>query len=299
MTEGFVVQPTELGLSSPGMQLGDTPEETRAIWRSLPPLYWMMEAAQWKPGVRVFAENPARRGSDGRRPPVIAMQYVGAGKVLFHATDETWRWRRRVGDAYFARYWIQTIRWLAAENFPTGGDRRSFPRTGASIGPAIPCGCAEFADERVAPDDDNGVAVVLERPGRKTHRLQLHRSDAGRGTFTGVFQKAPAGSYHAWIASPALEGRAAAVDFSVSPPPGEFARLAMDAAEMRQAAEETKGRFYTFADADRLLVDLPPGRPATIETLPPLPLWNSPLTLLLLFGLLIGEWIMRKRGGMA
>ena len=99
--------------------------------------------------------------------------------------------------------------------------------------------------------------------------------------------------------SPALEGRAAAVDFTVSPPPGEFAHLAMDVAEMRQAADESKGRFYTVADADRLLADLPPGRPATIETLPPLPLWNSPPALLLFFGLLIGEWILRKRGGMA
>jgi hypothetical protein len=282
------------------MQLGDTPEETRAIWRGLPPLYWMIEAAQWKPGVRVLAENPAGVGVDGRRPPVIAMQYVGAGKVLFHATDETWRWRRRVGDAFFARYWIQTIRWLARAKLSDGRrsaelstDRREY-RPGDPVRLRV-----EFADERAAPADDNGVAVVLERQGRKTERVQLHRSESGRGTFEGVFDKAPMGNYHGWIASPVLEGRAAAVDFTVSPPPGEFARLAMDASEMRQAAEETKGRFYTFTDADRLLADLPPARPTTIETLPPLPLWNSSLALLLFLGLLIGEWIMRKRGGMA
>ncbi len=260
----------------------------------------MIEAAQWKPGVRVLAENPAGVAGDGRRPPVIAMQYVGAGKVLFHATDETWRWRRGGEDAFFARYWIQTIRWLARGKLSDGRrsaelstDRREY-RPGDSVRLR-----AEFADERTAPAADNGVAVVLERQGRKTERVQLHRSEAGRGTFEGVFDKAPMGSYHGWIALPALEGTAAAVDFTVSPPPGEFARLAMDAAEMRQAAAETKGRFYTFADADRLLADLPPGRPATIETLPPLPLWNSRFALLLFLGLLIGECIMRKRGGMA
>ena len=31
--QGFVVQPTDLGLADPAMQLGDTPEETAAIWR--------------------------------------------------------------------------------------------------------------------------------------------------------------------------------------------------------------------------------------------------------------------------
>ena len=45
------MQPTELGLASPAMQLGDTPEESRAIWQNLPPLYWMVEAADLKPGV--------------------------------------------------------------------------------------------------------------------------------------------------------------------------------------------------------------------------------------------------------
>ena len=31
LAEGFVVQPTEMGLASPSMQLGDSPQQTRAI----------------------------------------------------------------------------------------------------------------------------------------------------------------------------------------------------------------------------------------------------------------------------
>ncbi len=68
---------------------------------------------------------------------------------------------------------------------------------------------------------------------------------------------------------------------------------------MRQAADMTKGRCYTLADADRLLDDLPEGRQVPIESLPPLPLWNKWPVLLVLLVLLIGEWILRKRGGMA
>ena len=88
LTEGFVVRPTELGLASPGMQLGDSPEESGRIWRGLPPLYWLLEVPELKPGARVLAEHPTRVGPDGRHLPVICFQYVGAGKVLFHATDE-------------------------------------------------------------------------------------------------------------------------------------------------------------------------------------------------------------------
>src|SRR5208282_4560875 len=60
LIEGFVVRPTDLGLASPAMQLGDTPEETERIWRSLAPLYWLLELPELKPGVRVLAEHPTR-----------------------------------------------------------------------------------------------------------------------------------------------------------------------------------------------------------------------------------------------
>ena len=121
LTEGFVVQPTEMGLASPFMQLGDSPEQSRAVWQKLPPLYWMTELSDLKPSARVLAEHPARKGPDGKRLPLIIMQYVGGGgKVLFHAIDETYRWRRLVGDLYFARYWIQTLRFLSRSKLAEG-----------------------------------------------------------------------------------------------------------------------------------------------------------------------------------
>ncbi|MGA2259594.1 MAG: hypothetical protein ABSG53_33375, partial [Thermoguttaceae bacterium] len=84
LTDGFVVQPTEIGLASPPMQLGDSPEQTKAIWQKLPPLYWMTEVFDLKPSARVLAEHPTRIGPDGKRLPLIIMQYVGGGgKVLF------------------------------------------------------------------------------------------------------------------------------------------------------------------------------------------------------------------------
>ena len=100
------------------------------------------------------------------------------------------------------------------------------------------------------------------------------------------------------MAVPALEGRAPAVDFTVAPPPGEFARVRMDAAEMRQAAEETKGRFYSVLAAKDLVADLPEGRQVPIETLPPHAAVEHVAGLALVLALLVGEWLLRKRGGM-
>jgi hypothetical protein len=299
LTEGFVVQPTELGLTSPPMQLGDTSAESRAIWEKLPPLYWTVDAPDLKPAAQVLAQHPSRMGREGHKLPLFVMQYVGAGKVLFHATDETWRWRWRVGDAFFARYWVQTIRYLSRSKLANANgqielsaDRRQY-RRGESVRLR-----ASFADERRAPADDDGVTVVLEHRGHTTQRITLHRTAISRGIFEGLVSQPPLGVYHAWVAVPSVEGRAPAVDFTVEPRPGEKERLRMDAAALRRAAERTKGRFYTLADADRLLADLPEGRQVPVETLPPRPLWNRWPVLLLFLVLLPTEWVLRKLGGM-
>ena len=60
----------------------------------------------------MLAVHPTLSGSDGKLP-IVLYQFVGAGKSMFNAVDDTWRWRFRVGDRYFGRYWIQTIRFLA------------------------------------------------------------------------------------------------------------------------------------------------------------------------------------------
>jgi hypothetical protein len=297
--DGFSVEPTEMGLASPSMQLGDTLEETRSIWQNLHPLYWMIETPAVKQGARVLAVNPTRVDARGNRLPVISMQYVGSGKVLFHATDETWRWRWRAGDVFFAKYWVQTIRYLARSKLSDGQrlatlstDRREY-RRGESVNFRV-----RFADERLAPAEEDGVTVVLEHQGHQTRRIKLQRSTAGRGTFEAPLAKPAIGSYHAWIAVPTLPGQAPAADFSVVAPEGEFERLRMDAHEMQQAAQQTGGRFYTVDTADRLLHDLPPGRQVPIESLPPEPLWNRWPLLLLFLSLLVSEWVLRKSAGM-
>jgi hypothetical protein len=297
--EEFVLQPTELGLTSPPMQLGDTPAETREIWRNLPPLHWFLKVPRVKPGAIVLAQHPEFVDHEGRPLPLVCMHYVGAGKVLFHATDETWRWRWRVGDVFFARYWVQTIRFLSRAKLSEGelsavltSDRRKYQR-GEPVHLRV-----RFADERLAPTADDGVTVVLEHKGHKTRRVQLHRSAVARGVFDARLSKPPPGSYHAWVAIPTLEGRTPSADFEVVAPPGEFKRVQMAAGELKRAAQRTRGRFYTFLEAARLPDDLPAGRQVPIESLPPKPLWNTWPVLLVFLALLTAEWVLRKLGGM-
>jgi hypothetical protein len=297
LSEGFRLRPTAVGLSSPPLQLGDSPTETEAIWSHLPPLYWMVEAEP-KPAARVLAEHPTLTLRDGRPAPLILLAYVGAGRVLFQSVDETWRWRWRAGDIWFARYWIQTIRYLARGKL--GGDRAAellTDRRQYEQGEAVRLRL-QFGDQRLAPAEDDGAVVVVEQQGQKTQRLRLHRASAGRGTFEASLAVQTPGEYHAWLAVPTLAGRAPAVDFRVLAPPGEMAQTRMDSTALRQAAEISNGHYYTFQNADQLLDDLPEGRQVPIETLPPKPLWNRWPLLILLLLTLTTEWLLRKRAGL-
>jgi hypothetical protein len=297
--QGFVVQPTELGLASPQMQLGDHPAETASIWQELHPLYWLLEAQQTKPAARVLAEHPTRLAADGRHLPVFLMQYVGAGKVLFHATDDTWLWRYRVGDVFFARYWVQAVRYLSRSKLlgkdqavEITADRREY-RRGDPVRLRV-----RFVDERQAPVEDDGVTVMLEREGQKNQRVKLNRNATNRGVFEGALGDVVDGKYHAWVMAPTFEGNVPSSDFVVVAPPGEMEHVEMDAAELKRAADETRGKFYRLEDADRLLADLPPGHQVPIESLPPEALWNRWWVLATFLGLIVSEWILRKRKGM-
>ena len=300
--EGFTPRPTELGLSSPQMELGDSPAETAEIWRKLPPMYFLAEASALKTsgagvGRTSVAQRPRRQTAAGVHSAICRR-----GRVLFHCTDDTWRWRYQVGDVFFARYWVQSIRSLSRSKLigKDRGARLSTDRDRFERGQPVRLQ-VRFLDERMAPAADDRVMVMLERAGQSQARqtLTLHRSGGNRGVFETTLVSPQDGNYHAWMTEPTLLSGEPATDFQVLPPKGETARLEMDAEQLRRAAEMTNGHFYSFATAGELLKDLSPGKPEPLERLPPIELWNKWPLLALVLTALIAEWLLRKRCGMA
>ena len=95
-----------------------------------------------------------------------------------------------------------------------------------------------------------------------------------------------------------MPGDPPAARFAVVAPPGELTRTEMDRAALTAAAETTHGKFYTIADADHLIEELPAGRRVPIENLPPIPIWNRWWLLSLFLACITTEWVLRKRKGM-
>jgi hypothetical protein len=282
------------GRASPIFSFGDNEAASIEIWSKLPELFWYLEAPRKKPAALVLAEHPTVIGSDGRLPLVL-YQFLGEGKTMFHAFDDTWRWRFRAGDKYFGRFWVQTVRFLARSKLvgqrqaEVQTDRKRYQR-GQPIQLRV-----RFPNPGLAPTQGD-ISVQVEKSGQGQRKLALKLVPGTRNVFEGALPQAAEGDYEVrLLPPPVLDGPPATASFRVDAPVNEFERIEMNEPELIRVAESTAGKFYTPLTADSLLKDLPPPSKVPLETDPPIPLWNTWPVLTLFILLITTEWVFRKR----
>lgn len=281
------------GRSSPIFRFGDDEASSNQIWQGLPELFWLVEAPRKKPAAVVLAEHPTLTGSDGRLP-IFLYQFSGAGKSMLNTVDDTWRWRYRVGDRYFGRFWIQTIRFLARSKLMGQKqaelltDRRRYQRS-QPIQIRV-----RFPNPALAPaSGEVNVSVDHKGQGRK---LTLKAAPGARNVFEGALPQAPEGEYTVrLLPPPVLDGPMPTTTFRVDPPAGELERTPMNESELMRAAHESGGKFYTPETLGTLLKDLPKPQKVPLDTDPPIPLWNTWPVLGLFLSVITAEWLLRKR----
>src|SRR6202035_883082 len=104
--------------------------------------------------------------------------------------------------------------------------------------------------------------------------LTLDKVESSR-TYKGILSNTPEGEYRFWLREPAVTGDKPRAECRVLAPPSEMEQLRMNQPDMEKAAQDTNGRFYTLADADRLPSELPSGPRVMLNAPgPPLTLWN-------------------------
>jgi hypothetical protein len=315
--DGYRPDLTPMGRLHPIFRFSPDERDNEEVWNHLREMYWYAEGYHIKPAAEVLAVHPKVRGepgAPGRDPgeghPLVVQQFVGAGRCMFFGFDETWRWRYREDELRFNQFWIQTVRYLARSRLgriELRVDRQTPYRRGEPIKITV-----RFPDDAAPPGPETEVKVVVERrpprqPGQgedqakqvaptEVQTVQLARVEGSRSTFEGLLTRTPEGEYQLWLSAPAVTGQKPRCECRVLAPPGEMELLRMNQADMERAAEESHGRFYTLAEAGRLLNELPAGTRVTLNSQgPPLLFWNHFLVLLLALGFLTAEWVLRKR----
>jgi hypothetical protein len=314
-SSGFRPEITAAGRFHPMLRFNTDETENSAVWSSLPELHWWSEGYRQQPAAEALLVHPQRpaaqtttTGTKGaERHPLLLQQFVGAGRSMFLGFDETWRWRFRDNEPHFNQFWIQTIRHLARNR--TGRielhlDRQNLYRRGEPIRVTV-----RFPDDATPPAPDAVVDVILtrtplNRTGLETpvatelqkETLRLAKVEGSRASYEAIVSRTPEGEYRFRLSTPLVADPKPEAECRVLPPPGEMEDVRLNQAELEKAAAESRGRFYTLAEADQFLNDLPTGPRITVSApQPPRLLWNHYSVFGLVIGLLGSEWILRKR----
>jgi hypothetical protein len=302
---------TAVGRMHPIFRFDPDEKANDEIWNRLRELFWYAEGYQPKRAAEVLAVHPKLRQGGKPRPadkdvpgadrhPLVVQQFVGAGRTLFFGFNESWRWGFREDQRYFNQFWIQTVRYLARSRLgriELRLDRQTPYRRGEPIKVTV-----RFPDDAPPPAAATEVKVVSERraPGRggdtEVRTVKLSKLEGSRATYEALLTQTPEGEYKFWLSQPAAATPRPRAECKVLAPPGEMERLRMNQADLERAAEESQGRFYTLADADRLPDELPAGTRVTVNAPgPPWLVWNSFFLFLAALLFLSTEWLLRKQ----
>ena len=292
------VRPTRAGATFPVTQLADTEKGSNARWNDLPQLSTVNTVRLAKPGATVLLT-----GEDSRRQDhiVLAYQRYGRGKTLVFPIQDSFIWKMDVTipvtDMTHATFWRRMVRWLV-DGVPdqvaitTGVDR-------VEPGEEIKL-TAEVVDPAFVEVNDAQVLAQVTAPSGKTVDVPMQWIVTRDGEYRGSFVPDEPGMYSVKgtatrgpqnLGSSAMHTRASAGD-------AEYFDAAMRSSLLKRIAEETGGHFFTPADASKLPEAISySGRGVTVVE--ERDLWDMPLNLLLLLGLIAAEWGLQRKRGLA
>ena len=287
-------QPTALGSSALPMQLAPSIAQSLAVWQRLPDFISLARVERAKEGAQLLAQAVDRQSSS--ESPLLIAQFAGAGRTVMQATDETYRWTSYLGsDVYYQRYWGQMLRWLSRGKLSGTAAPVELlvePKQttiGQPVRFQVTLGGAQALDA-----SDSMVELAIEGPGGRDRTLKLMRAEPSSHVYQLFASDLPPGSYRARLVRPIVEAPPSE-EFSITAPPGEQATLRVNVEGLRELSEQSRGRFYLEADAERLFDELPLGKPTRLGALPSQPIWNSWWVAALFITLLTTEWIVRRK----
>lgn len=291
------VRPTLAGRSHAVTQVADTEATSLARWAALPQVTVVNPLRLAKPGAAVLLEGTAPGGG---AQVVLAYQRFGAGKAIALGVQDTWLWQMHadvpVEDLTHETLWRRLLRWLVdgvPERVAAGVDRdRVEPGEVVTI-------TATVRDDRFVGVNNADVRARVIGPSGPPQDLPLafviDRDGQYRARYTATGQGLHEIRIQATTGGTPLGGARAYV--RTAPDDGEYFDPAMRTSLLTRFAEDTGGRFYTPATASTLPDDITYlGRGITIEQ--EKDLWDMPIVLLLLVGLMAAEWFARRRWGL-
>jgi hypothetical protein len=283
----------EDGIAAKITRILDGKDERRILWSRLPGFHFWFPVQRLKPvAVCAVEHTDPELKREGRGMPVIALQNVGAGRVLFSGSDETYRWRSSYEEAY-NRFWVNGIRHLFEGRLHAGNSRLRLLVNNDKIdlGEAIEF-TADVKDEALQPLLTDGYEIALERSGEPSENLTLVAVEGIPGRFQLQYRPTQLGNYR--IRPLQKIGKPIEINFQVIA--AQIERQGpMDRAELAAITAATGGELLDTPAQLLAALERIPSRTAIDTFRTPHAIWDGWLTIAFILVVLSLEWLLRKR----
>ena len=232
--------------------------------------------------------------------PVILLMRYGRGSVLHVGTDDLWRLRGPVSSDWHERFWVQAVMQTGRQKI-LGGNAHLELRPDKRVylpGEPIDLQGDAFAEDFSASQAESVEVAIREATGQKIvgqAKLGVDKEKGGR--FAGrIAAPEQEGSYVLSALDPA-SNEAVQVWLQVSAAGPEYENTRSDRQLLSQLAATAEGEFCELEELGECLRNLDSKQRKT-AVISQVPMWDSPLLLLLFVAALAIEWMKRRKANL-
>lgn len=313
----YHLQVTPEAVHLPMFQLSESVTLRDLTLTDLPGHQWIYGGIP-KAGATLWASSLIQ-GDSGAPVPTIIHHDYGFGQVVWMGIDSTWRWRMRSGDARHYRFWGQLIRWAARNKSAAGNDDVRLTLSDSVIEESEhvdalvrwnPDRQAELRESKISivatpvvadttPSDKAGASRDSTPMTQITATLEASVDAPER--FRGRVPRLAPGL---WQIELQVTGGTLRLEQAIrtellirKAESTELADVSCNRALLRQLAGVTGGKMIEPWEADEVVSLLQPDARAA-EEVQERTLWDRWWVLVVLFSLMMSEWVIRKLNGL-
>jgi uncharacterized membrane protein len=293
------IAPTPAGASHAATQIAPSESASVSRWKTMPPVTSVNRISRLKPGATTLLTGTTKGATD--RNIVLAYQRYGRGKAIALPVQDTWMWQMEasveVDDLTHESFWRQLLRWLVTD--VPGRVEVAIESDRVAPNETVPVRATVNDRTYIGLNSATAKATVLAPSGAVTE-IPLEWSVTRDGEYVASFTPTERGVHRVQVRATAGADTITAdpVYIDATDLTNEYFGAEMRRPLLRRIAEETGGKFYTPQSVAALPRDLVYSSSGS-TVVQRLDLWDMPIVLVVLLGLLAGEWGYRRARGLA
>ncbi len=292
------------------LRLADSDTENERAWARFAGVYSCQPVRGPKPGATVFARfADPQAGAASDKPVYLAEQFYGSGRVFYLGSGEMWR-LRRTDEGFFERFYTQLIRHVSQGRLLRQSSRGTLivDKDRYLLGNTVQIR-AQLTNAQLQPLRAAKVPMEVIQPDRSVQTVMLQPDAARPGMFVGQITVLREGAYRLELPVPESDNERLTRRIQVRLPDLERENPERNDKLLHRIAEGSGGKCYTDLNAalgpdsaDPLVAQLKDRTRTSILSETPDPLQERAWLrwmMLVVCGLLCGEWLVRRLSKLA